>query len=156
MSDKKSTQEIEILLLNYTLKELNHNIAVPRCEALGFEADILSVTKTAFLHEFEIKISRSDFLKESTKKKWKYYENNKYCPNYFWYVCEEALIKPDEIKDFAGLIYVTKNKIKVVKNPKRLHSGKCNMKTYRKVIRSLSFKLLNESEKLFKLKENLK
>jgi hypothetical protein len=148
------TSEIEVIMLEYLLSKLKHNIAVPRCEAVGFEADVLSVTSTAFLHEFEIKISKQDFLKENKKKKWIWYEEKqKHCPNYFWYVCEKDLISPEEVKDFAGLIYIDKGKVNIIKSPARLHSAKCNVKLYRKIIRSLSFKLLNESKKLVEKKK---
>jgi hypothetical protein len=142
------TEDIEIAVINYCLKEVNHEIVVPRCTAVGFEADILSVTKTAFLHEFEIKISKSDFNNDKHKNKWQWYEGvNKYCPNYFWYVCPEDLIKLDEIKDYQGLAYVVKGKLEIIKSPKRIMSKKCNMRIYRSMIRSLTHKLLNEINK---------
>ncbi len=143
------TKDLEIAISKYCLIELKHEIVVPRCSAVGFEADILSINKTAFLHEFELKISRQDFLKDKSKTKWQFYESNsKYSPNYFWYVCPKDMIDANEIKDYQGLIYYEKSGVYEIKKPKRISSKKCNKRIYRSMIRSLSYKLLNESIKL--------
>ena len=53
---------------------------------------------------YEIKTSRSDFLSD---KKWE----KKYLPlcDRFYFVCPDGMIKPEELPDEAGLIYVFKN-----------------------------------------------
>lgn len=141
------TKDLEIAITQYCLIICNHEIVVPRCSSVGFEADILSVTKTAFIHEFEIKVSRQDFKVDKNKNKWQFYEKvGTYCPNYFWYTCPVDLIKPDEIKDYQGLIYVNEDRsVNIIKQAKRIQSKKCNKKVYRRMVRSLSYKLLNES-----------
>jgi hypothetical protein len=144
-----NAKDLEIAITQYCLQEVHHDLVVPRCESLGFEADILSVTKTAFLHEFEIKMSRGDFVIDKHKKKWQFYEKiGSHCPNYFWYVCPEDLIKVEELKDYQGLIYCKNNKLTPIKYPTRIGKQKCNKKVWIKMIRSLSYKLLNESIKL--------
>jgi len=43
----------------------NHELVVPNCGmAFGWESDLVSVTKAGIAHEFEIKVSRSDWLAE--------------------------------------------------------------------------------------------
>jgi len=72
----------------------------------SFECDVLTVTKQGYLSEYEIKVSRSDFLKDA-KKEWKHknLRDGKRTTRFF-YVCPDGLIKPDELPDGYGLIYV--------------------------------------------------
>ena len=89
-----------------------------------------------FVHEFEIKTSKQDFLndfnkkskhellehrKRKPKKSWelgyyiscpseKIYIKDKMIyetmPNYFWYVCEKGVLLLDDIPNYAGLIEI--------------------------------------------------
>jgi hypothetical protein len=90
------------------------------------EADVLSVLKSGYISEFEVKISRSDFLADAKKEKWKFFENKieEGIPNYFYYACPDNLISKEEIQDFAGLIYVDSNGLEIIKKPKILHRYK--------------------------------
>lgn len=80
----------------------------------GFEeSDVIAISGSEVVKEFEIKISRSDF-KADFKKKRKHdrlQNPSKYrtqcIPNKFYYVCPEGLIKPEEVPEYAGLIYVS-------------------------------------------------
>ena len=82
-----------------------HNIFVGK-----WEADLLEVTRSRLTYEYEVKVSRCDFHKD--KKKSDKYGKNKFDvvtsgqrTNYFYYIVPKSLIKPDEVPDFAGLIY---------------------------------------------------
>ena len=70
---------------------------------LRWEADLISVTKSGFLHEYEIKISLSDFKNDFKKKKHNTLRRNHPnmigVPNYFWYVAPEKTV-PMCIPDF--------------------------------------------------------
>lgn len=105
------------------------------CENFGhlvFEMDVASLSKSNMLLEFEVKISRSDFLADKNKRK-KYglsklemYDNpighEAKCPNYFYYVCPEKLISKHEIPLYAGLFYYNSDKeITLIKSPMRIH-----------------------------------
>ncbi len=101
------------------------------CENVGYllawECDVLTLNKSGYLSEFEVKISRSDFLAEKKKSgKWKLIEDRAEwtCPNYFWYVCPEGLIKESEIPVYAGLIYTKTDCIEIQKSAKLLHKCK--------------------------------
>lgn len=69
----------------------------------------------------EAKVSRSDFLCDKNKSFRK-------CPelgmgNYRFYACPKDLIKPDEIPDKWGLIYVSeKGRCTIIKTPERQES----------------------------------
>lgn len=86
------------------------------CENLSmffpFEIDVLSVTGAGFAYEFEVKISRADYKKDSEKiEKHSFYKQGAECkfyklPNYFAYCCPPGLIKGHEIPSYSGLYYV--------------------------------------------------
>ena len=82
-----------------------------------WESDFLSLTKSGYFYEGEVKVSRNDF-KADFKKENKHLilentfinktpENEVLCPHYFFYAVPEGLITKDEIPEYAGLIYMT-------------------------------------------------
>lgn len=74
----------------------------------NFEHDVLSINWSWYLTEFEVKISKSDFKADFSKRKTPYYQkrNPRFTPNYFYYVCPKDLIKLEDIPDYAWLIYI--------------------------------------------------
>ena len=114
----------------------------------GWESDYCAVTKSDYIYEIEVKISRADF-KNDKKKKRKHqvlegtYKPRKkgdvnewgslcqidekvYKPHYFYYAVPQGLISVDEVPEYAGLIYVTENGFpyEVVKKAPQLHKEK--------------------------------
>ena len=59
----------------------------------------------------ECKVSRQDFIKDGKKR------HNHPFGNYKFYACPEGLIKPEEIPEKFGLIYINKKTCKVIKKP---------------------------------------
>lgn len=90
-----------------------------------WECDFWTMTNSGETREFEIKISRSDFLADAKKEKHKSTEG----ANFFYYVCPVNLIKKEEIDSRYGLIYVGRQYeggepiVTVVKKPRRLHNN---------------------------------
>ena len=127
--EKLGTKEIQTAICAFSVLKGD----IP-CENVKFvfddsEYDVLAFNKNYFLTEYEVKISRNDFLADAKKKKWKNYNQKGYCPNYFYYVCPEGLIKSEELNGFAGLIYVnSKNVLTVIKKARRLHGFKKDIK----------------------------
>lgn len=116
-----STKEIQVAICK--MEVLKGSLA---CENIGFfngEADCLSLNKNGFAHEFEVKVSRSDFKADLKKSKWVYFENRveRAIPNYFSYACPTGLIQISEIPAYAGLIYLEGGEIEIQKSPKLLH-----------------------------------
>lgn len=71
-----------------------------------WEADLLEITRAGYLYEYEIKISRHDYRKEKSGKGRKYDDLiSGRRVNYFSYIVPEGLVDPEEIPDWAGLIY---------------------------------------------------
>ena len=109
------------------------------------ECDVLIVNKSRYFHEYEVKISRSDFLADRKKGKWKNMMGSDYLigltPNYFSYVCVEGLIKESDLWDSRfGLYWMVDGKIICVKKAKFLHKVKLDYeKIILKMLRTVSF-----------------
>lgn len=94
-----------------------------------FECDVLSFTSAGYMHEYEIKVSRSDFKADFKKEtrirnpKWargsseeplfldkrKHHLLEARCldsPNYFWFVTPENLLDIGDIPEYAGWMEV--------------------------------------------------
>ena len=122
----------DVLMIDNYSKPLQ----IANYSGIGFEADVLMITKAKLVYEYEIKTSKADFKKDFTKiSKHKIYSdknphlvkqrNYPKKPNYFYYVCVEGLIKVSEIPSYAGLIYITKKGLsKEIKKAPKLHSYK--------------------------------
>jgi len=100
----------------------------PVCENVkylisDFELDVISISKSGMLYEFEVKISRSDFTADKKKKKHSFYAHiaPDRSPNYFSYACPKDLIKPSEIGSGVGLYYVDGEDVIEIQSPKRRH-----------------------------------
>lgn len=95
-----------------------------------FETDVLSVSKSLVTTEYEIKVSRNDFLKEADKEgKYAFLSGQrpprKGIPQRFYYAVPEGLITLDEIPDYAGLIYVSKTgKLTTIRKAPWIHRQK--------------------------------
>jgi hypothetical protein len=104
-----NTKELQQLLAKQQVNK-GHN---PVCENLSVffpthECDVLSVSASGYVYEFEVKISKADFKKDETKtrKHSLYKSSSEMMPNYFAYVCPQGLIKAPELPDYAGLYYL--------------------------------------------------
>lgn len=111
----------------------------------SFECDILEIRKTFYTIEYEIKISRGDFKNDlkkinqfDNKIKFEYIKAGERT-NYFYYVVPDGLIHPDEVPEYAGLIYAKEfrqskyNKIisfEVIKKAPKLHKNKLSNVRY--------------------------
>lgn len=85
-----------------------------------WECDFWTMTTSGETREFEIKISRSDFLIDAKKPKHSCITG----ANYFYYVCPENLFTPKEVDKRYGLIYLLdRGGIRIVKRPIRLHNN---------------------------------
>lgn len=131
-----------------------------------FEADMLAIhEKEMFCVEFEIKRSKSDFLKDFQKKnKHELLKSGKYVTNQFYFVCERGILKPEDIPRHLGLITVEKTitnidykknglirrkkvfnyDIAIVKKAKVLHNRSFPDHLMIKILTSVMHKFFNE------------
>ena len=150
------TNDIKFVLMK-SLYEKSSSIFCTNFQAMGFsECDVLRITPSNIVYEYEIKTSRSDF-KADFKKKYKHNrlsntinKNNEYIkwsghpslPNHFIYVVPKDMVKPTEIPEYAGLIYVEGDNIEIIKKAPKLHNFKANETLIRTVCSLLSTRTL--------------
>lgn len=94
------------------LRDKTQNRVYPNLYLGKWEADILEITKSGYLYEFEVKISRKDFKIDAEKVESYGKRRRKYDVlkagervNYFSYIVPDGLISPEEVPEWAGLIY---------------------------------------------------
>lgn len=113
------------LLSDSTIKYRMNNLYVFHN---SWESDYLALTKSGYLYEGEVKISRADFKNDMKKKrkhqvlegtyqpkmvdKWEKgkrvgtEEEKVLKPHYFFYAVPEGLITEEEVPEYAGLVYM--------------------------------------------------
>jgi hypothetical protein len=156
------TKELE-KLLGIELFTDNTRCICERFQGAGYsEMDVCKLTNTDYIYEYELKVSRSDFLKESknfneNKDRQKFmkhkfmqqiYEVKKFktrsrktykIPNKYYFVCPKDLIKLEEILPYQGLIYIDdENNFEVIREAKFLHKDKVDNKTVFRMLKTLS------------------
>lgn len=113
-----------------------------------WECDLLGITESNYMVEFEIKLTKSDFNKDKKKEriirniKEKTHttinkhelltEKTEYGPSRFYYVAPQGVITTDMLPKFAGLIeiFVKGNRLytKQIKPAPRLHNNQIQKK----------------------------
>ena len=112
-----------------------------------WECDVFEVTDAGYWHEFEVKVSRADFLADARKTKWGPWvsqkdrresvskhellaQRAKTGPSRFTFVTPAGLIPIEDVPEWAGLIEASRLKngyslyLKTVRPAPRLHSEK--------------------------------
>ena len=98
-----------------------------------WESDYLALTKSGYVYEIEIKISRNDFKNDFKHKADKHtlLENVSQtgvckikCPNYFYYAVPDGLVTPEEVPEYAGLIYAKPWGIEILKESLKFNTEK--------------------------------
>ena len=115
-------------------------------QLLRGQQDVLSVTKSGLVVEYEIKVSRADFKRDKLKGKDQtfnpaniliadkhYLERT---PNQFYYVVPDGLVGVNELPDYAGLFYVTERGMLVLeKAAPMIHRHKLDLlRIYKKCV----------------------
>jgi len=162
-----SEKVIQKAVANWCIQK-GHSHVVPNCGVFGWEADLLSVTAGLFMHEYEIKISKSDFRADKHKThKHRHFQHpgiSKYyqqpsTPAHFWYVCPAELAKQilSEIPVHAGLIALIDYRDKfnnisyfmqVLKKAPRLHDIQASDRQLSYISRGLMLRYWGQPERL--------
>lgn len=110
-----------------------------------FEADCLRVTDNNQLIEYEIKLSVSDFKADLKKERYGKVKHTEIKEgrhvNRFFFVCPKDLIKVTDVPKYAGLVYVTNNTWKIVKNAPLLHKNNASESFYKTLAIKLYWRL---------------
>lgn len=85
------------------------------------ELDVMSI-RNGKLYEYEVKITRQDFLADRKKKKHQFTGEKGIMipdmnPNFFSYVCPEDMIRADELPAYSGLYYIIDGELVQIKKP---------------------------------------
>ena len=161
------------------LEKLGHKFIAPNVEMFYTgEMDVCSVSKRKykkefFINEYEIKLSRKDFKRDfSNKEKHEVFpkirrgifsETREYrsgngtyeieftAPNYFYFVTLTDLLKPEEMPDYAGLVYINPNNlfsVRIVKQAKILHAKPVTDEDRLKIAHKLMWRCWKAREKV--------
>ena len=160
--NNSESKNIESAISMY-LYEKQHSPITTRFTGYGLaECDVISISKSNYIYEYEIKISRSDFKADFNKEKHKLMlerkctktrmikENNEkvkdtlyLTPNYFHFVVPTGLVTIDEIPEYAGLIYMdTDLNFEIIKKAPLLHKEKASNNFIRQISHNLTCKLV--------------
>ncbi len=137
---------LQAVLMYWAMVEKNHDFVVPNSNTIfWWEADLLTFTKSRFVHEFEVKLNIYDYRADAKKlgKHQSLKQGVGTIPNYFWYATTDFEIEPPE---YAGWIKIINDKehgwkVVVVKDAPRLHNKKTNDRQREAVARILSHHL---------------
>jgi len=145
------------------LYEKSHSPITSHFTGYGLsECDVISISKSDYIYEYEVKISRSDFKADFKKQKHKLMtekksvvermikENNTMVkdtwyinPNYFYFVVPTNLVSIDEIPEYAGLIYVNELLgFEIIKKAPVIHKVKATHNFIRQLSHNLTCKLV--------------
>ena len=152
--DNSKSKNIEAALCMY-LYEKSHSPITTHFTGMGLqECDVISISKSDYIYEYEVKISKADFKKDFIKEKHTHIVNEKFtyvrkgeqlwrvC-NYFNYVVPKDLISVEEVPEYAGLIYINEDfTFDIVKKPRLLHKVKADANFIRQLAHNLSCKLI--------------
>jgi len=152
--DNSKSKNIEAALCMYLYLKGHSPISTHITISEMQECDVISISKSNYIYEYEIKISKADYKKDFIKEKHTHIINEKYTktrkgelvyllPNYFNFVTPKDLISIEEVPDYAGLIYMNEDgTFEIVKKPKLLHKTTANDLFIRKLAHNLSCKLI--------------
>lgn len=142
---------VQAALLRYVMDEKHHAVAVPNSRTLfRWEADLISGTAAGLLHEFEIKLTLSDYRRDF-EKQWKHNvlmrPHRRLTPCYFWFVTNG--FEPDDLPSYAGWLQYDPefpypySRIRVRSEAPRLDGRRLTVDDYRTFSRLLSYRLKN-------------
>lgn len=158
---KQDERRIQYYLMNWLLNVRNQIAVIPNNKTMFWqEADLLSITKSYLVHEFEIKISKTDFLADRRKRRKHWVMRDAYdkmlgevgrkpnVANYFWYAIQGFPLAVDEVPDYAGFVIINQNGfVNVEREAPRLYQNSRSAAEIVKLMRPQSFHLMREFEK---------
>lgn len=124
---EKEIQKKLILEFNGRRK---HKLCVPNIFLYDWESDLISITQSDSVFEFEIKCSKWDYLNDFKKvEKHESFKrlNGKFgIPNYFYYACPPELTDNilESLPEYAGLVQIENYGAFVIKKSPELHKEK--------------------------------
>lgn len=148
LTDPPREETIQIALEDYCW-QYSHPIRLPNSNVLGWESDMIGVTKAGIMHEYEIKLTLADFKADMKKERhqhierfrrgekfyekkypWGTYKCDVLLPaNYFWYVVPKELASKIILPEYAGLLVIQTGRAIIKETPApRMHREKITEK----------------------------
>ncbi len=123
--------KMQVILNTYLYKDLQHKFITPNIHIANWESDLISVTHSQYIREYEIKLSKSDYIKDFKKVK-KHTNLNAHtsCISMFYYVIYGFKLEIEDLPEYAGLMIVKKKKycsdynIKIIKPAPKISNKK--------------------------------
>lgn len=152
--DNSKSKNIESALCMYLYLKGHSPISSHVTISQLSECDVISVSKSDYIYEYEIKISRADYKKDFIKEKHSQMISENHTkivknemmylsPNYFNFITPRGLISLEEVPEYAGLIYINEDfTFDIIKKPLLLHKTKASPQFIRKLAHNLSCKLV--------------
>ena len=162
---ENNIKEIDIQLALHRDFLSNCDICIPNYTPKGWwECDFIHITKSGYMVEHEIKVSRADFFADAKKQKQLGFANkvvgkhqllelgSEDGPRQFWFVILEGLIDVSEVPNFAGLkiVKLVENggnpcvDVKVIKKAPFLHKSKADKSLKEHVLSVCYYRYWNE------------
>jgi hypothetical protein len=143
-------QHIQNLLFSW-LVDKKHLFITPNVRLFGrYESDLISVSRSHFIYEYEIKVSRDDFFAEFRRKELKHARLSKpvnfkkRIPNYFNFVFPADLYAnwdDDPVPEYAGVVVVDGDgRAKQVQAARCLHRVRADQREIDYLGRGLMFR----------------
>ena len=153
------TLDIELAVANYL--NIRANLIVPNVHWSFFqhECDLLVITKAGYAWEIEIKVTKSDLIKDKEKWKWNVNENKIKC--IYFAIPEKLEPHIEHIPDQAGIIVVFIDKwdrvrCKTIRQPKYVrHPYKFSLEERYQVARLGALRLWGLKTKIDKLNKKM-
>lgn len=146
------------------IAQFNDEMPIPNYYVGWHEADVWVIRDSGYQYEFEVKVSRADYLADFKNKPQRHQKlaDGTAVANKFYFAVPEGLIRPDEVPAYAGLYYFKENDwtgsngkrmigttMTLVKEAKLLHKNKTQVSA---LARSFHFRKKTLREKYLKLK----
>lgn len=168
--------KIQDILRRYFFAPNSKKYEISNLYIYGWESDYIAVMHSGIMHEVEIKVTKADFKNDFKNKQDKHlllegkgklgkFSGKQGMPNYFYYAVPEGVVTPEEVPEYAGLIYVYPWGVTVVKDAKKLTDEKFDADKF-KVLDKFYYnmvhwkakykKLSNFAEEIKKLKQTIK
>jgi hypothetical protein len=115
------------------------------------ECDVISVSKSDYIYEYEVKISRADYKKDFIKETYSYnkiiHQNKKkelknFTTTHYFNFVSRDLITIDEVPDYAGLIYIDEDGSFEIIKKQNYYKNKSQSPFIRKLAHNLTCKLV--------------
>jgi hypothetical protein len=137
-------KQIQSVVMFYALGKGHQFALINNTSFFMRECDVLSATQNGHIHEYEIKISLSDYRRDFKKFKHAKMENGWGGPSAFWFVTPHTLAV--EVPQYAGWITVWEDfSCQVEKQaPKLAQTHMMNSSLTHYALRSLSYSLAKQ------------